>query len=196
MPQNETTPFEPRSPYAAAKVYAYWMTVNYREAYGLFAVNGILFNHESPRRGETFVTRKITRAVGRIRHGLQDRLYLGNLEARRDWGYAKDYVEAMWRMLQAGRRPTTTSSRRGRRHTVREFCERAFRRGPGGELDWRGAGREEKGVDAATGRVLVEVDPSLPPADRGGHLCGDASLARARASGGRRPSASTRSWTS
>jgi GDPmannose 4,6-dehydratase len=176
VPQTEETPFCPRSPYAAAKVYAYWMTVNYREAYGLYAVNGILFNHESPRRGETFVSRKITRAVGRIRHGLQDRLYLGNLEARRDWGYAKDYVEAMWRMLQQeSARDYVVAT--GKSHTVREFCERAFRRA-GWELAWRGSGKEEKGVDAATGRVLIEVDPSYLRPTEVEHLCGDASRAR------------------
>ncbi|MGE5414753.1 MAG: GDP-mannose 4,6-dehydratase, partial [Syntrophomonadaceae bacterium] len=125
VPQTEETPFSPRSPYAAAKVYAYWMTVNYREAYGLYAVNGILFNHESPRRGETFVSRKITRAVGRIRHGLQDRLYLGNLEARRDWGFAKDYVEAMWLMLQQPAGDDYVIGT-GESHSVRELCEQAF----------------------------------------------------------------------
>jgi GDPmannose 4,6-dehydratase len=176
VPQNEATPFAPRSPYAAAKVYAYWMTVNYREAYGLFAVNGILFNHESPRRGETFASRKITRAVGRIRHGLQDRLYLGNLEARRDWGYAKDYVEAMWRMLQQPE-PRDYVIATGQSHTVREFCEKAFRRA-GWELAWRGAGPAEKGVDAATGRVLVEIDPAYLRPTEVEHLRGDASRAR------------------
>ena len=178
VPQNETTPFSPRSPYAAAKVYAYWMTVNYREAYGLFAVNGILFNHESPRRGETFVSRKITRAVGRIRHGLQDRLYLGNLDARRDWGYAKDYVEAMWRMLQENEARDYVVAT-GESHTVREFCERAFGRA-GWKLDWQGRGREEKGVDAATGRVLVEIDPAYLRPTEVEHLRGDASLAKAK----------------
>ena len=153
VPQNEATPFAPRSPYAAAKAYAFWMTVNYREAYGLFAVNGILFNHESPRRGETFASRKITRAVGRIRHGLQDRLYLGNLEARRDWGYAKEYVEAMWLMLQQPE-PRDYVIATGQSHSVREFCERDFRRA-GWQLSWRCRGSVEKGVDAATGRVLV-----------------------------------------
>ena len=177
VPQNEATPFAPRSPYAAAKVYAFWMTVNYREAYGLFAVNGILFNHESPRRGETFASRKITRAVGRIRHGLQDRLYLGNLEARRDWGYAKDYVEAMWRMLQQPE-PRDYVVATGESHSVREFCERAFRRA-GWQLSWEGRGPAEKGVDAATGRVLVEVDPSYLRPTEVEHLRGDASRARA-----------------
>jgi GDPmannose 4,6-dehydratase len=178
VPQNETTAFAPRSPYAAAKVYAYWMTVNYREAYGLFAVNGILFNHESPRRGETFVSRKITRAVGRIRHGLQDRLYLGNLDARRDWGYAKDYVEAMWRMLQEAEACDYVVAT-GASHTVREFCERAFGQA-GWKLDWRGRGRDEKGVDAATGRVLVEIDPAYLRPTEVEHLRGDASRAKAK----------------
>jgi len=177
VPQTETTPFAPRSPYAAAKVYAYWMTVNYREAYGLFAVNGILFNHESPRRGETFVSRKITRAVGRIRHGLQERLYLGNLDARRDWGYAKDYVEAMWRMLQQDE-PRDYVVATGESHTVRELCDRAFARA-GWTLSWRGSGTAERGVDAASGRVLVEVDPSYRRPTEVAHLRGDASRARA-----------------
>jgi GDPmannose 4,6-dehydratase len=175
-PQNEATPFFPRSPYGAAKAYAFWITVNYREAYGLFAVNGILFNHESPRRGETFVSRKITRAVGRLRHGLQDRLYLGNLEARRDWGYAKDYVEAMWLMLQQ-EQPDDYVIATGKTHSVREFCERAFQR-VGFELEWRGSGLEEKGLDRKNGRVLVEIDSRyLRPAEVE-HLQGDASKAR------------------
>lgn len=175
-PQTERTPFHPRSPYAVAKVFAYWATVNYREAYGLFAVNGILFNHESPRRGETFVSRKITRAVARIRHGLQDRLYLGNLESRRDWGYAKDYVEAMWLMLQQSE-PDDYVIATGKTHSVREFCERAFRRA-GFDLEWRGTGLEETGIDRGTGRALVAVDPRyLRPAEVD-HLDGDASKAR------------------
>ncbi len=157
VPQRETTPFHPRSPYACAKVYAFSITRNYREAYGLFAVNGILFNHESPRRGETFVTRKITRAAGRIRHGLQEKLFLGNLGAKRDWGYAPEYVEAMWRMLQV-EEPDDYVVATGETHTVREFCAEAFRVA-GFELEWTGEGREERGVDKATGRVLVEVDP-------------------------------------
>src|SRR5204862_6604777 len=143
VPQRETTPFCPRSPYGVAKAYAYWMTVNYREAYGLFAVNGILFNHESPRRGETFVTRKITRAAGRIKHGLQERLYLGNLEAKRDWGYAKDFVHAMWLMLRAAE-PADYVIGTGESHTVREFCELAFRRA-GMPIEWRGGGPAERG---------------------------------------------------
>jgi GDPmannose 4,6-dehydratase len=178
VPQSERTAFRPRSPYGAAKLYAFWMTVNYREAYGLYAVNGILFNHESPRRGETFVSRKITRAVGRIRHGLQDRLYLGNLGARRDWGYAKDYVEAMWRMLQ-GDTPDDYVIATGKSHTVREFCERSFARA-GWELAWRGEGNEEKGVDRKSGRVLVEIDPGYFRPTEVEHLLGDASRARAR----------------
>src|SRR5205085_5601241 len=141
VPQNEKTRFRPRSPYGVAKVFAYWMTVNYREAYGLYAVNGILFNHESPRRGETFVTRKITRAAGRIKHGLQDRLFLGNLDAQRDWGYAKDFVEGMWRMLQQND-PDDYVLATGETHTVREFTERAFRRA-GIDISWQGAGLDE-----------------------------------------------------
>ncbi|MEP7133110.1 MAG: GDP-mannose 4,6-dehydratase, partial [Acidobacteriota bacterium] len=157
VPQNERTPFYPANPYAVAKVYAYWITINYREAYGLFALNGILFNHESPRRGETFVSRKITRAVGKIAHGSQEKLYLGNLEARRDWGYAGDYVEAMWRMLQQDV-PDDYVIATGRSHSVRDFCEIAFRRG-GMELDWQGSGLSEKGLDRRTGKVVVELDP-------------------------------------
>ena len=150
IPQNESTPFYPRSPYGVAKLYAYWLTVNYREAYGLFAVNGILFNHESPRRGETFVSRKITRAVGRIKHGLQDRLYLGNLDAKRDWGYARDYVDAMWRMLQQDQ-PEDFVIATGQTHTVRDFCTLAFLRA-GIEVDWRGAGFQPAGPRASCPR--------------------------------------------
>jgi GDPmannose 4,6-dehydratase len=156
VPQSEATPFYPRSPYGVAKVYAYWMTVNYREAYALYAVNGILFNHESPRRGETFVSRKITRAVGRIKHGLLDRLYLGNLDAKRDWGFAKDYVEAMWLMLQQEQADDYVIAT-GETHTVREFCELAFARA-GMPIEWRGEGIDERAVDSS-GRTLVEVDP-------------------------------------
>jgi len=175
-PQRETTPFHPRSPYGAAKVYAYWMTVNYREAYGLYAVNGILFNHESPRRGETFVSRKITRAVGRIKFGLQDRLYLGNLDARRDWGYAKDYVEAMWLMLQQ-EQPADFVIATGEMHAVRDMCKRAFARA-GIEIEWQGQDADERGVDTASGRVLVEIDRRyLRPAEVD-ELLGDASSAR------------------
>lgn len=157
VPQNEQTPFYPRSPYGVAKVYAYWITVNYREAYGLHASNGILFNHESPRRGETFVSRKITRAVGRIKHGLQDRLYLGNLDAKRDWGYARDYVAAMWMMLQHDE-PDDYVIATGETNTVRRFCELAFGRA-GLDLEWRGDGVDETGVERGTDRVLVQVDP-------------------------------------
>lgn len=156
-PQSEKTPFYPKSPYGAAKLYAYWVTVNYRESYGLYACNGILFNHESPRRGETFVTKKITKAVARISKGQQDRLILGNLDAKRDWGYAKDYVEAMWLMLQQ-EAPEDLVIATGRTSSVREFVELAFRH-TGVELVWKGTGVEEKGHDARTGKVLVEVDP-------------------------------------
>ena len=163
-PQTETTPFHPRSPYAAAKAYAFYITQNYREAYGMFAVNGILFNHESPRRGETFVTRKITRAAARIKLGLQERLYLGNLDARRDWGFAGDYVEAMWLMLQADE-PSDFVIATGETHSVREFCEVVFGH-IGLPLRWRGSGRDERG-EGPDGQVLVEVDPQLLPAGRG-----------------------------
>jgi len=156
-PQRESTPFHPRSPYAVAKLYAYWATVNYREAYGLFAVNGILFNHESPRRGENFVTRKITRAVAEIAAGRRESVALGNLEARRDWGFAGDYVEAMWRMLQA-ERPVDYVIGTGEAHSVREFASRAFAVA-GVDLDWEGEGVEEVGRDRATGVVRVTVDP-------------------------------------
>jgi len=156
-PQRETTPFHPRSPYGVAKVYAYWITVNYRESYGLFGCNGILFNHESPRRGETFVTRKITRAVGRIVHGGQQELWLGNLDAKRDWGYAGDYVEAMWRMLQHGE-PGDYVVATGETHTVREFCEKSFACA-GLTLAWEGEGVRETGRCTKTGKTLVRVDP-------------------------------------
>ena len=156
-PQRETTPFYPRSPYGVAKLYGYWITKNYRESYGMFAVNGILFNHESERRGETFVTRKITLAAARIAAGEQDKLYLGNLSALRDWGYARDYVECMWLMLQHGT-PEDFVIATGEQHSVREFTERAFHE-VGIDLRWEGEGVEERGIDIATGRVLVEVDP-------------------------------------
>lgn len=158
VPQRESTPFHPYSPYAIAKQYGFWMVKEYREAYGMFAVNGILFNHESERRGETFVTRKITRAAGRIACGLQDQLRLGNLDSKRDWGYAKDYVECMWRMLQHDT-PEDFVIATGVQHTVREFTTLAFAH-DGIELEWQGAGLEEKGIDKATGRVLVAVDPA------------------------------------
>ena len=156
-PQRETTPFYPRSPYGVAKLYGYWITKNYRESYGMFAVNGILFNHESERRGETFVTRKITLAAARIVAGQQDKLYLGNLDALRDWGYARDYVECMWLMLQHDQ-PEDFVIATGEQHSVREFTERAFAH-VGIELRWQGEGVGEQGIDQATGRVLVEVDP-------------------------------------
>lgn len=156
-PQKETTPFYPRSPYACAKLYSYWITVNYREAYNMFAVNGILFNHESPIRGETFVTRKITRAAAKISLGLQEKLYLGNLDAKRDWGHAKDYVVGMWLMLQVDT-PEDFVLASGETNSVRSFVEMAFKE-VGIELDWQGEGVEEKGIDRKTGRILVEVDP-------------------------------------
>ena len=158
IPQNEETPFNPRSPYGIAKLYAHWMVKNYREAYDLYAVNGILFNHESPRRGKRFVTRKITRAAVRIAKGLQQKLYLGNLNAQRDWGYAKDYVEMMWMMLQQDR-PDDYVIASGQAHTVREFAELAFKY-LGIELEWAGVGLQEVGIDRKNGRVLIEVDPS------------------------------------
>ena len=157
IPQRETTPFYPRSPYGVAKLYGFWITKNYRESYGMFAVNGILFNHESERRGETFVTRKITLAAARIAAGEQDKLYLGNLDALRDWGYARDYVECMWLMLQHDT-PEDFVIATGEQHSVREFTERAFRE-VGINLRWEGEGINERGIDTATGRVLVEVDP-------------------------------------
>jgi GDPmannose 4,6-dehydratase len=157
VPQRETTPFYPRSPYAAAKLYAYWITVNYREAYGLHASNGILFNHEGPTRGETFVTRKITRAVAAIELGLQDRVYLGNLDAQRDWGHARDYVEGMWMMLQQDE-PDDYVLATGEKHSVREFVERAFDH-VGRTIAWQGTGVHETGIDAKSGQILVEIDP-------------------------------------
>ena len=159
IPQKETTPFHPRSPYAVAKLYGYWITRHYREAYGMYAVNGILFNHESERRGETFVTRKITLAVANIAAGRQEKLYLGNLDAKRDWGYAKDYVECMWMILQHDK-PEDFVIATGETRTVREFAQAAFAHA-GIELRWEGEGVEEKGIDTATGRVLVEVSPEF-----------------------------------
>lgn len=156
-PQNEKTPFHPKSPYGVAKLYSYWITVNYREAYNMFACNGILFNHESPRRGETFLTRKVTRAVASIYLGKQDKLYLGNLDARRDWGHAKDYVEGMWRMLQQHTAQDYVLSM-NETHTVREFCELAFQE-LGYELEWQGTGLDEKGIDRRTKKILIEIDP-------------------------------------
>ncbi len=157
IPQNEKTPFYPRSPYAAAKIYGYWITVNYREAYGYHASNGILFNHESPIRGETFVTRKITRAVAAIDLGLQDKIYLGNLDAKRDWGHARDYVEGMWRIVQQKKADDFVLAT-GETHEVREFVELAFKE-IGRKIQWKGKGVAEKGVDAKSGKTLVEVDP-------------------------------------
>ena len=156
-PQSEKTPFYPKSPYGVAKLYSYWITVNYRESYDIFACNGILFNHESPRRGETFVTRKITRAAAAIHLGMQDKLYLGNLDAKRDWGHAKDYVEGMWRILQQDK-PQDYVLSMNETHTVREFVELAFAE-LGYEIEWQGTGVDEKGIDKKSGRVLVEVDP-------------------------------------
>lgn len=159
VPQKETTPFYPRSPYGVAKLYGFWITKNYRESYGMFAVNGILFNHESERRGETFVTRKITLAAARIVQGMQDKLYIGNLDAKRDWGYAPDYVECMWLMLQH-EVPEDFVIATGEMHSVREFCTLAFAEA-GIALRWEGEGIDEKGIDKATGRVLVEIDPKF-----------------------------------
>ena len=157
IPQNETTQFYPRSPYGVAKLYGFWITKNYREAYDIFASNGILFNHESPRRGETFVTRKITLAAARIKLGVQKKLYLGNLNAKRDWGHAKDYVECMWLILQNDK-PDDFVIATGEMHTVREFCELAFKE-VGIELKWEGEGLNEKGIDIESGSILIEVDP-------------------------------------
>ena len=175
-PQSETTPFAPRSPYAAAKLYAYWITVNYREAYGFHASNGILFNHEGPTRGETFVTRKITRAVAAIKLGLQDRLYLGNIDAKRDWGHARDYVEGMWRIVQQ-EAPDDYVLATGETHSVREFVELAFAH-IGRTLRWEGQGIGEKGVDAAGNATLVEIDPRYFRPTEVDVLCGDPTKAR------------------
>lgn len=176
VPQKETTPFYPRSPYAAAKLYAYWITVNYREAYGMHASNGILFNHESPIRGETFVTRKITRAVAAIHHGLQDKLYLGNLDSRRDWGHARDYVRGMWQIVQQDT-PSDFVLATGETHTVRKFVELAFAQ-VGRGIEWHGEGVAETGRDAATGAVLVEVDPRYFRPTEVDLLIGDPTKAR------------------
>ncbi|MCW5691163.1 MAG: GDP-mannose 4,6-dehydratase [Pseudolabrys sp.] len=175
-PQSETTPFAPRSPYGVAKLYAYWITVNYREGYGLHASNGILFNHEGPTRGETFVTRKISRAVAAIEMKQQSKLYLGNLDARRDWGHARDYVEGMWLMLQQPE-PGDYVLATGEDHSVREFAEQAFAC-IGRRIVWQGQGVDERGLDAATGEVLMEVDPRYYRATEVAHLVGDASKAR------------------
>ncbi len=175
-PQNENTKFQPRSPYAAAKLYSYWVTVNYREAYGLFASNGILFNHESPLRGETFVTRKITRAVAAILKGKQDKLYLGNLNAKRDWGHAKDYVEGMWKILQYSQ-PEDFVLATGKSYTVRDFCEIAFKE-IGINLSWSGEGIKEKGIDTINNKVLIEIDKRYFRPTEVDYLEGDAKKAK------------------
>jgi GDPmannose 4,6-dehydratase len=175
-PQNENTAFKPRSPYAAAKLYAYWIVRNYREAYGIFACNGILFNHESPRRGETFVTRKITRGLARIKSGLEKKLYLGNLDARRDWGHAKDYVEAMWLMLQKDK-PRDFVIATGKNYSVREFVEIAGKK-IGFDIIWSGNGLDEKGVDRNTGNVIIEIDEKYFRPTEVENLLGDPSKAR------------------
>ncbi len=176
VPQKETTPFYPRSPYGVAKQYAYWIIVNYREAYNLFACNGILFNHESPRRGETFVTRKITRAVARIQQGFQQKLFLGNMDAKRDWGYAPEYAEAMWLMLQQDKAEDYVIAT-GEMHTVREFAQLAFERA-GFHLTWEGKNENEKGIDKDSGNVLVEVDPRYYRPTEVELLIGDPSKAK------------------
>jgi len=178
VPQRETTPFYPRSPYAAAKLYAYWIVVNYREAYGIHGSNGILFNHESPLRGETFVTRKITRGVAAIERGLQARLYLGNINARRDWGHARDFVEGMWLMVQQAQ-PDDYVLATGEVHTVREFVEHAFAH-VGRRIEWRGTGVDEVGVDAKDGKELVHIDPRYFRPTEVEELCGDATKAQAK----------------
>ena len=175
-PQSEATPFYPRSPYAAAKLYAYWITVNYREAYGIHASNGILFNHESPRRGETFVTRKITRAAARIKTGVQEKTYLGNLDAERDWGHAKDYVEGIWRMLQQDE-PGDYVLATGQTTTVRRFCEMAFD-AAGIPLAWEGDGEDEKGYSRRDGDCVIEIDPRYYRPTEVHQLLGDAARAR------------------
>ena len=176
VPQRETTPFYPRSPYGVAKLYAYWITVNYREAYRMHASNGILFNHEGPLRGETFVTRKITRAVAAIKFGLQDKLYLGNIDAKRDWGHARDFVEGMWLMMQQ-EQPDDYVLATGQIHSVREFVELAFRH-IGRDIEWRGEGTDEIGFDAVTGETLIEIDPRYFRPTEVDELVGDASKAR------------------
>ncbi len=178
VPQSETTPFYPRSPYAVAKLYAFWITKNYREAYGMYACNGILFNHESPLRGETFVTRKITRAAAKISLGLQDKLYLGNLDAQRDWGHAKDYVEGMWLMMQQEEADDYVLAT-GKTYSVKYFCELAFKH-VNIELEWKGEGVDEKGIDKKTGKVLIEVDPKYFRPTEVDLLIGDPSKAKAK----------------
>ena len=176
IPQSENTPFYPRSPYGVAKLYAYWIVKNYREAYGMYACNGILFNHESPLRGETFVTRKITRAVAKISLGIQDKIYIGNLNSQRDWGHARDYVEGMWLMLQQ-EKPEDYVLATGVTTTVRDFCYMAFSE-VGIEIKWEGEGNQEKGVDVSTGKVLVEVDPNYYRPTEVDLLIGDATKAK------------------
>ncbi|KKW47205.1 GDP-mannose 4,6-dehydratase [Candidatus Kaiserbacteria bacterium RIFCSPLOWO2_02_FULL_54_13] len=176
FPQTEETPFYPRSPYGCAKVFSFWVAKNYREGHGMFTVNGILFNHESPRRGKTFVTRKITRGLSRIVLGLDEKLYLGNLDAKRDWGYAKDYVEGMWRMLQQ-KKPDDYILATGETHSVREFAEEAAKC-LGIRLEWRGKGVKEKGIDRKTGKVIIEVDPRFFRPAEVDILIGDPSKAR------------------
>lgn len=176
IPQRETTPFYPRSPYGVAKLYGYWIVNNYRESYGMFAVNGILFNHESERRGENFVTRKITLAAANIARGLQDRLYLGNLNAKRDWGYARDYVECMWLMLQHDK-PEDFVIATGEQHSVREFATLAFHYA-GIEIEWQGEGINERGIDKSTGKTLIEVDPRFFRPSEVDQLLGDPTKAR------------------
>jgi len=178
IPQRETTPFYPRSPYAAAKLYAYWITINYREAYQMHASNGILFNHEGPTRGETFVTRKITRAVAAIELGLQKKLFLGNLSAKRDWGHARDYVEGMWLIVQQPE-PDDYVLATGEEHSVREFAERAFAC-VGRTIEWRGSGLKEQGIDKRDGQVLIEIDPRYFRPTETDALLGDPSKARQR----------------
>jgi GDPmannose 4,6-dehydratase len=176
VPQDERTPFYPRSPYGVAKLYAYWITVNYREAYGIFAANGILFNHESPLRGETFVSRKVTRAVAAIHHGLQERLYIGNLDAKRDWGHARDYIDGMWRILQHPE-PDDFVLATGETHSVRELIEIAFDV-VGRTIKWQGVGRDEVGIDAGSGKALVNIDSRYFRPTEVDLLLGDASKAR------------------
>jgi GDPmannose 4,6-dehydratase len=178
VPQRESTRFYPRSPYAAAKLYAYWITVNYREAFNMHASNGILFNHESPTRGETFVTRKITRAVAAIHHGRQQKLFLGNLDAKRDWGHARDYVEGMWQIVQQPEADDYVLAT-GEAHSVREFVEKAFSH-IGRRIDWAGSGLAEKGVDSQSGEILIEIDPRYFRPAEVDFLLGDASKARAK----------------
>jgi len=177
-PQTEKTPFYPRSPYAVAKLYAYWIIVNYREAYDLFACNGILFNHESPRRGETFVTRKITRAVARIKEGIQDTLYLGNLDAKRDWGYAPEYCEGMWKMLQQEKAEDYVLAT-GENHTIREFAELSFKE-LGMEIEWQGSGINEIGLDSKSGKKIIGIDRKYYRPTEVNELLGDASIAKVK----------------